>query len=116
MSKKHSWVIGAVLLLASTLGAGTYAQAQKGDTDEGKRKVKSRVVPEYPELARRMNLSGRVKIEVVIGPDGRVLKTRVIGGHPLLVNPSVQAVAKWRFVPAAEETTQVVEFDFGGDR
>ena len=116
MSKKRSWLIWAVVLLASMLGAGTFARAQKGDTDEGKRKVRSKVMPGYPELARRMNLSGKVKIEVVISPDGRVLKTKVIGGHPLLVSPSVEAVMKWRFVPSAEETTQVVEFDFARDQ
>lgn len=116
MSKKRSWRIWAVVLLASILGAGTFALAQKGDTDEGKRKVKSRVMPGYPEMARRMNLSGKVKIEIVISPDGRVLKTKVIGGHPLLVTPSVEAVMKWRFVPSAEETTQVVEFEFNKDQ
>ena len=41
--------------------------------------------PAYPELARRMNVSGKVKIEVIITPDGHVRSTRVIGGHPLLV-------------------------------
>ena len=98
----------ACLLLA---GSGF---AQSATTDEGKRKVKSKTAPAYPELARRMNVTGKVKIEVVITPDGRVKSTRVIGGHPLLVQSCQDAVKEWKFMPAPEETTQVVEFDFHG--
>jgi TonB family protein len=90
------------------------ALAQSAATDEGKRKVKSKSAPAYPELARRMNVSGKVKIEVIVTPDGRVRSTRVIGGHPLLVQTCQDAVKEWKFFPAPEETTQIVEFDFHG--
>ena len=94
------------------LSLGTGAFAQSGTTDEGKRKVKSKVSPAYPELARRMSVTGKVKIEVVITPDGRVKSTRIIGGHPLLVQACQDAVKEWKFAPAPEETTQIVEFEF----
>lgn len=94
-----------------TVSAGL-AFAQTGTTDETKRKVKSKTAPVYPELAKRMNVTGKVKIEVVITPDGRVKSTRIVGGHPLLVQASQDAVKEWKFSPAPEETTQVVEFDF----
>jgi TonB family protein len=93
---------------------GTYGFAQSGSTDESKRKVKAKTLPVYPELAKRMNVSGKVKIEVVITPDGHVKSTRVVGGHPLLVQACQDAVKEWKFVPAAEETTQIVEFEFHG--
>jgi TonB family protein len=99
---------GATLLL----GASTFAQT--AGTEEGKRKVKTRVAPAYPELAKRMNVTGKVKIEVIISPDGHVKSTRAIGGHPLLVQACQDAVKEWKFVTAPEETTQVVEFDFTG--
>lgn len=99
--------------VASTLLAGT-GIAQSSTTDEGKRKVKSKVAPAYPELARRMNVTGKVKIEVVITSDGHVKSTRVVGGHPLLVQACQDALKEWKFVAAPEETTQVVEFDFHG--
>jgi TonB family protein len=92
------------------LGATTFAQSSS--TDETKRKVKSRTSPVYPELAKRMNVTGKVKIEVVVTPDGHVKSTRVVGGHPLLVQACQDAVKEWKFAPAAEETTQVVEFEF----
>jgi TonB family protein len=113
MISRRWWqrILGA--LTASVL-LGASAFAQSATTDEGKRKVKSKTAPTYPELARRMNVTGKVKIEVVITPDGRVKSTRVIGGHPLLVQSCQDAVKEWKFVPAPEETTQVVEFDFHG--
>jgi len=88
------------------------ARAQQASTDEGKRKIKTKVAPAYPDLARRMSVSGKVKIEVIVTPDGRVRSTRVIGGHPLLVQACQDAVKEWKFYPAPEETTQVIEFDF----
>jgi TonB family protein len=93
-------------MLAST------AFSQASGTDEGKRKVKSKTAPAYPELARRMNVSGKVRIEVIITPDGHVRSTRVLGGHPLLVQVCQDAVKEWKFFPSPEESTQIVEFDF----
>ena len=102
------------VLAASALSLLTAVsvRAQSGSTDESKRKVKSKVSPVYPELARRMNVAGKVKIEVVISPDGHVKTTRVVGGHPLLVQACQDAVKEWKFAPAQEETTQIVEFEF----
>jgi TonB family protein len=97
-----------LFLLAST------AFSQTSGSDEGKRKVKSKISPVYPELARRMSVSGKVKIEVIITPDGHVRSTRVLGGHPLLVQACQDSVKEWKFFPAPEETTQIVEFDFHG--
>lgn len=105
------------MVLATSAAALLFAAtgfAQTSTTDEGKRKVKSKVAPSYPELARRMNVTGKVKIEVVIAPDGHVKSTRVVGGHPLLVQASQDAVKEWKFQPAAEESTQIIEFDFHG--
>jgi TonB family protein len=105
-------ILRGVVTAAVGLSLGTGAFAQSGSTDEGKRKVKSKVSPAYPELAKRMSVSGKVKIEVVITPDGRVKSTRIIGGHPLLVQACQDAVKEWKFAPAPEETTQIVEFEF----
>jgi protein TonB len=112
MRSEWSKIIRGLATAAVGLSLGTASFGQTGSTDEGKRKVKTKVAPAYPELAKRMNVAGKVKIEVVITPDGRVKSTRVIGGHPLLVQACQDAVKEWKFVPAAEETTQVVEFEF----
>lgn len=94
------------LAQTGTVTTGTTA------TEEGQRKVKTQVAPVYPELAKRMNVGGKVKLEVVIAQDGHVKSTKAVGGHPLLVNASEDAVKKWKFQPASEETTQVMEFEF----
>lgn len=105
--KKSALAVGVVAIFW-----GACAFAQSGSTDESKRKVKTKTAPVYPDLARRMNVTGKVKIEVVIAPDGRVKAMRVVGGHPLLVAPCQEAVKDWKFVAAPEETTQIVECDF----
>lgn len=112
MSTRSAWVRIAFIVAAFTLFAGSFAFSQQGTTDEAKRKVKSRVSPLYPELARRMNVTGKVRIEAVIAPDGHVRSTHVLGGHPLLVQVCQDALKEWKFYPASEETTQVIEFDF----
>src|SRR5271155_1006115 len=101
-----------MIFVAANLLAGTAALAQTTSTSDSGRKVKTKVAPVYPELARRMSVTGKVKLEVVITPDGRVKSTRVVGGHPILVQACQDAVKDWKFLPAPEETTQIVEFDF----
>jgi len=98
-------------LAMTVLLAGAMALAQQ-TVDEGKRKVKTKVNPQFSDLARRLNVSGRVKIEVVIANDGHVKSSKALGGHPLLVQSCVDAVRDWKFEPAPEETTQVIEFEF----
>ena len=87
------------------------ASAQQAN-EEAKRKLKSRINPVLSDVARRMGLSGKVRIEVTIAPDGRVKSARALGGHPLLVQACLEAVKEWRYETAPEETTQVVEFEF----
>jgi TonB family protein len=110
---RPKWIRRVLVGAAMALVLGTYTLAQS-TTDEGKRKVKSKVAPAYPELARRMNVTGKVKIEVVIAPDGHVKSARALGGHPLLVQACLDALKEWKFVAAPEETIQVVEFEFNG--
>jgi protein TonB len=86
--------------------------AQDASAEAGGRKVRTKVVPDYPALARQMNVTGKVKIEATIAADGHVLSTRVVGGSPLLVNAALEALKKWRFESAPKDTTAVVEFEF----
>src|SRR5215467_4204113 len=109
MRFRWSWVAAPVLASGLVL-LGASAQ---NDSETG-RKVKSKVAPVYPEIARRMSVSGKVKIEVIITPDGRVRSMRVVGGHPLLAQSCQDAVKEWKFMPSPEETTQTVGCDFKG--
>ncbi len=98
----------AIALLAL---AGTVTLTAQPNEESG-RKIKTRVQPIYPAIARKMNVAGSVKVEVVVAPSGEIKSTKVIGGHPLLVNAAVDALKQWKYEPAGEETTSVVEFRF----
>jgi TonB family protein len=76
------------------------------------RKPKTKVAPVYPTLARQMNVTGKVKLEITIAADGHIVSTRTIGGSPLLVGAATDAVKKWHYEPSAKETTEIVEFNF----
>ena len=77
------------------------------------RKVKNRVEPVYPELAKRNNITGSARVELLVTADGRVKDVKVLGGNPVLVQAVMAAVVKWRYEPAAEESSVVIKFDFG---
>jgi TonB family protein len=80
--------------------------------EEVSRKVKSKVAPSYPELARRMSLRGVVRVQVTVAPDGTVKNATLVGGHPVLANAALDAVKKWRYETRKEESTGIVEFRF----
>ena len=65
MHIQFNWTRKILVLAAACLLALSLAGAQTLN-DEGKRKLKTRSGVTYPELARRMNISGKVRIELVI--------------------------------------------------
>jgi TonB family protein len=99
-------VVGAVALLAVLQPFQAVSQEQLT------RKVKSKVAPVYPDLARRMNITGTVRVVVVVSSNGTVKSTKLVGGHPIPVSAAMNALKKWKFEPAADESTGLVEFKF----
>jgi TonB family protein len=106
------WGKAILALVATGVLVGSFAIAQQSNVEESKRKIKTKANPTYPELARRLGIAGKVRIEVVVGADGKVKNSRAVGGHPVLVQAAMDCLRDWRFEPAPEETTQVIEFDF----
>lgn len=98
-------------LIAVTWGA-VVSHGQAADVAEAKRKVKFLGRPQYSDLARKLNLSGVVKVEVVIAPDGKVKRTHVLGGHPVLAAEAEKAAMDSEFEPGPKETTEVIDFKF----
>ena len=76
------------------------------------RKVIDQPTPRYPEVAKTLRLSGTVKVQVTIGTDGKVKETKVLGGHPIFIDSTLDALKKWRYAPAPAETTAQLEFNF----
>lgn len=107
--------IAAALLAVVTIVAAFSlppAGAQTAPNDEINRRAKNKVQPVYPELARKMSITGTVKIEVTVAPNGTVKEARVVGGHPVLAGSALDAAKKWRFESAGAESTGVIEFKF----
>jgi TonB family protein len=100
-------LVGAVLMVVLMVYLSAYGE-------DGDRKIRQRVSPQYPELAKRVNASGTVRLEVEVSPNGEVKTVKALGGHPLLIPAAEDAVKKWKYEPAKESTTAVVEFKFSG--
>lgn len=103
--------VGALLAVLAIAGIAVGVRAQQAPNDI-LRRAKSKVQPVYPELARKMNITGTVKVEVVVSANGTVKDAKVVGGHPVLANAALEAVKKWKFEPAATESTGTVDFKF----
>lgn len=119
MSRNHRiWIlqVAAILSFAMMFSFATNVSAQDNPSAAvkaaGNRKVKSKVDPEYPELAHRMRISGTVRISATVAPDGHVKETKVLGGSPLLTVEAENAVKKWRFEDGPKETVEIIEIDF----
>jgi len=90
----------------------SFAQQDQQEPPETIRKVVNRVVPQYPELARTMNLRGTVRVEALVLPNGSVKSVEVRGGHPILAQAAESAIRKWRWQPAKTETREPIEVKF----
>ena len=108
------FLFAAIALSAATITlAPVKSLAQdspSGDIkDHGGRKVKTTVKPAYPDVARQMHITGTVRLEATVAPDGRVRDTRVVGGSPMLAQEASNAVKKWKYEEAPKETVETVE-------
>lgn len=93
-------------------GMGTQGIRAQNSDNEIVRRAKNKVQPEYPELARKMNITGTVKVQVVVSPNGSIKDAKIVGGHPVLATAALEAIKKWRFEPAPVESSGVVDFKF----
>jgi TonB family protein len=89
-------------------GALSFAQQEQSEH----RKVIARVTPDYPPVARTMNLAGTVRVEALVAGNGAVKSAEVRGGHPVLAEAALRAVKRWKWEPAERETHEVVELKF----
>jgi TonB family protein len=95
-------------LTAENLSAGgrqTASAATSVVKDSAPRPV-SVVKPEYPESARRRQVSGTVQVRVLVGEDGSVLDAQISSSpdpQKALDRAALTAVRKWRFEPARKD-------------
>lgn len=76
------------------------------------RAIKSRTTPIYPEIAKRMRVSGAVRLSVTVNAEGKVTDVQPISGNSVLSIAAEDAVRKWRFEPGDGNTTVEVTVNF----
>ena len=86
-------------LAASAQEIRTVATRIRVGGDVMQAKLIAQAQPVYPPLARQARISGIVRLEVGISPDGAVEEAKLISGHPLLVQPAMEAVRQWKYRP-----------------
>lgn len=84
------------------------ARAAGGDSgefvvfDEAPRPLRTRA-PEYPSVARRAEMEGKVFLRVTVDERGRVVDARVISSDAAIFEgPALAAIREWRFRPAEQ--------------
>jgi TonB family protein len=97
------WKSAIILVLALAVALPAFA--------EGRKIVKERQ-PVYPEMARKFALRGTVTMQLTVSPTGKVVDTKVMGGHPILAKAVQDAASAWQFEPAAGTTIETVKVDF----
>ena len=102
--------LGSAILQAIAMAAivALALPARAGDA----RAIKSRVSPVYPEIAKRMRISGEVKLEATVDAKGKVKDVKPVSGNHILELAAEDAVRQWRFVPGDSDSVVPVAVDF----
>lgn len=101
------------LIVTLALFAGLFPQAGTAQAPSpAERRAIVRVAPVYPEIAKCNRIRGVVKLEVVVRANGSVKSTKVLEGNPVPLGSASDAVRKWKFETAPDETTEVVQLTF----
>jgi len=103
-------VVLGMIVLGITVFSPSVSLAQ--EPSDVTRKIVSKVVPDYPELARKMQIIGTVRVEVTVAPNGKAKFTQVVGGSPVLAKAAVDAIEKWKWANGPQETKELIELNF----
>ena len=100
----RAWLQAAAVVIAMIVAAPTHASTDRA--------VKMRVAPSYPELAKRMKITGTVRLEARVDADGKVTAVKTVSGSKALSQAAEDAVSKWKFVPGSAPSTEEVDVNF----
>ena len=100
------------LTVAVLLMTGIFPLERARAQQAAARPIVNKVLPRYPDLARPMRLEGSVKVNVLVAPNGTVKSIRAVGGSPILLKAAEDAIDKWRWAPASQETRELIELHF----
>ena len=92
-------VICSIVVFALLVSAG---EPKKLTQAEAMELVTAKVQPEYPLVARQLNLTGVVEVDVMVGENGVVESAVPVSGSPVLTKPAAEALKRWKFKPLLE--------------
>jgi protein TonB len=92
-------VICSIVVFALLVSAG---EPKKLTQAEAMELVTAKVQPEYPLVARQLNLAGVVEVEVLVSASGAVESAVPVSGSPVLTKPAADALKRWKFKPLQE--------------
>ncbi len=95
----------AIMLISALLLAATPSFAVE-------RSIVKRTGTTYPELAKRMRVTGTVRLEARVSPAGKVEDVKIVAGHPLLGAAAKEAVQHWEFAPLDNPSTERIDVEF----
>ena len=110
--RKRTWVRFCLLALAMTPAALPRTILAQQVHSEGKRKMIVPIRPVLSPLARRLNLSGTVRLRVTVSPAGDAIRTEELGGSPLLVKAAADGISKAKWEAAPLQTKEIIEITF----
>jgi len=88
------------------------------DSETFKQHINYKPIPEYPIIAKKAGVRGKVRLQVRLTPDGKVQIEKVVeGSEPSLVDATIAGVKRWRGIPGVMDGKKVdiistVQFDF----
>jgi TonB family protein len=110
--------LGAIIPIASAVPAPapgeTRAPAPAKTSQLRPAELIFRQAPEYPAIAVRTHASGEVRVQAVIGVDGKIKSAQALSGPEVLQRAATDAVRQWRYKPTVlngvvvESQTEVV--------
>jgi TonB family protein len=68
--------------------------------------------PEYPDLLKRAQIGGLVRLKATVLINGTVSDVAVVGGNPVLAESAMSAIKRWRYAPAATQTVEDIAINF----
>ena len=113
LARSSRWSLAsATLTLVFCLSAGfcPLLPAQKAEKTDRKVLVSSQ--PQYPDLLKRAQIGGLVRLKVTVLINGTVSSVAVVGGNPVLAESAVVAIKRWKFAPAASQTVEDITVNF----
>jgi protein TonB len=102
-------VLTAVLILSAP---GLVRADLRLTEAEAKEAASVKTLPEYPPMARQLKVTGKVELEVIITPEGKVEEVKIVSGNPVLTRPCAKVVSEWKFKPMRARATAPLTFEF----